>query len=77
MSGSNRVADLTKPQKQAGFPGPFLMFKISAPTDGTSGDLMPKGALCVNTRCSSGNDALYYNKGTFASPVWVAATGQS
>ena len=77
MAGNGRLAGLTQPQQHDGFGGRFLMFKSGAPTDGTSGDLMPRAALCINIACTDGDDWLYYNEGTEASPTWQPAIGDN
>ncbi len=77
MAGNGRLADLTKPQNTQGFSGPFVFIKNGVPSNGTSGDTgYSKGAIAINTACTGGGNALYYNEGTSASPTWVAATGE-
>ncbi len=78
MAGNHRLADLTKAQNTQGFSGPFLLLKAGAPTSGPSGDLgYSKGAICINTACTSGATVLYYNEGTASNPTWHNANGEA
>ena len=77
MPGHNALAELGQVQTGVEFDGKFLLVKNGEPSDGTSGDTgYSKGAIAINTACTGGGNALYYNEGTSASPTWVAATGE-